>query len=73
MVYERAALHRNPQHISNVARKLTKTVRRSLLVDSRCKEEKDTEDIGACLEPSTGYPDLRGSYTVLKGGTSTRL
>ena len=49
-----------------MARTLTKPVPRSLLVDSRQISEKDAEEIGACLEPATGNPDLQGSYTVLK-------
>ena len=45
---------------------LTKTVQRSFLVDSRWREEKSAEETGACLEPVTVNPELRGVYTVLK-------
>ena len=43
-----------------------KYVWRSLLVDSRWKLGKATEEIGACMETATGKPDLRGAYTFQK-------
>ena len=42
---------------------------------SRRRAEKAAEEIGACLEPATGSPELRGAYAVLKKWyrhTSTR-
>ena len=66
LIDEHAALRRNPRHNTNVARMLTTSIQRSLLVGSRRQAEKATEDIGTCLEPATGSPDLRGEYTVIK-------
>ena len=40
MIDERASLCRNPQHIRNVARKLTKAVRRYLQVNYRRQTEE---------------------------------
>ena len=66
MIDECTALSHNPLHKINVERKITKSVWRSLLVDSRQPAEKAADDIGACLEPLTVNPDLRGAYAVLK-------
>ena len=49
-----------------MVRTLTKSVRSFLLVESRRQAEKATEGVGACLEPATGNPELRGAHVVLK-------
>ena len=66
LIGECDALPRNPQHNRDLVRNLTNSIRRSLLVHSRRREEKSAEDIGACLEPATGNIDIRGAYVVLK-------
>ena len=65
MIYDRASLLRNTQHIRNMASKLNKAVRRSLLVDSKRQAEKAAEVTGVFLEPKTVTTDLRGAYAVL--------
>ena len=59
-------MRRNPCHRRNVARDLTRSVRRYLMADYRRKAEEAATDIGACLEPSTGGADPRRAYTILK-------
>ena len=61
-----ASFCRNPQHNQNAAHRITKDVRRSLLVDSRRQAEKVAEEIGSCLELLMGNPDLIGAYAVPK-------
>ena len=50
----RAALRRNPRHNHNVSRDITKSVRISLLVDSRRRFEEAATAIGAFLDPAAG-------------------
>ena len=59
-------MRRNPCHRRNVARDLTRSVRRYLMADYRRKAEEAATDIGACLEPSTGGADPCGAYATLK-------
>ena len=66
MVDNTASLRCNYRHNWNVARTLTKSVQRSLLVDSRRRAERTAEEIGTCLELMSGNLDLWGTYTVLK-------
>ena len=66
MIYECTNLCRNPRHTRNVAHTLKKAIHRSLLVNSRRQAEKAAEEIGACLEPEMGNPDLQGAHPVLK-------
>ena len=63
---ESSALLRNPWHNRKVVHTLTKTVWRSLLLDSRQQAEKAAEEIGAWLKLVTENSDLQGVYTVLK-------
>ena len=66
MIDKLAYLFRNPRHNRNVSRKMTKSVRRYLLVESRWKTEKAAEDIGTYMESLMGSPDLRGENMALK-------
>ena len=47
LIDERAALRHNPSHRRNVARALTKSVRRSLKENSRRRSEKAVAEIEA--------------------------
>ena len=66
LIDKRAAFFRNPRHSQNMARGITRTVCRSLMVDSRRRAEEAATEIGACLEPATGEADPCGLYTILK-------
>ena len=67
MIDERAFLRRNTQHNWNVALTLTKSVRRSLPVDSRKLAERVTKEIGDFLDPALGtHQYLQGAYTIIK-------
>ena len=61
MVDNRASLRCNSCHNYNVAYTLTKDVLRSLLVESRRIVDRAAKDIGTCLEPKLGNPDIQGS------------
>ena len=65
MIDKHASLRHKLRHNRNVERNLIKSIWRSLLVDSRRRTEKAVEEIGVCMEPTTGIPDLRGGYSVL--------
>ena len=66
LIDKRSNLRSNPHHFWIVARALKKSVHRSLLEDSQRQSEKAAAEVGACIKPSTGDMDLRGSYAVLK-------
>ena len=66
MIDKLAYLFRNPRHNRIVLRKMTKSVRRYLLVESRWKKDKAAEDIGTYMESLMGSTDLRGENMVLK-------
>ena len=66
LIDKRASLYRNPCHIRSVARVLTKSIRRSLIVESHRQAEEAVTAIWACLEPSAGETNLRGAYAILK-------
>ena len=58
LIDDLTALRRNPQHKSNVARTLSKSIQMLLLVDYRRRADKAAEEIGELLEPATRKPDL---------------
>ena len=67
MIDECASLCHKTQHNWNVVLILTKSVRKSLLVEFRKQAERASEEIGSCLDPAPGTPlDLQGAYTILK-------
>ena len=67
MIYECAALRHRLDHNRNMARALTRAVWRSLTAESQIRVEVATEEIGAFLETmQVTYPDLQGTYTILK-------
>ena len=66
MIDKQSYLRRNPRHNCNVARGLTKAVRRSLLVESWRRAKESATDIRACLDPAAGETDPRGAYAILK-------
>ena len=66
MINKCAALWRNPRHFQNVARALTKVIRKSLIGGSQWQAKKAASEIGGCLKPETGYTNLYRSYAVLK-------
>ena len=66
LIDKRADLQQNPRHGRNVARGLTRAVRRSLMADSRRQAEEAATDIGECMEPSTGEADPCRVYAILK-------
>ena len=57
LVEKLAALRRNPRHSRNVARGITRAVRRSLMEDYQRRAEEAATEIGACMETSTGGAD----------------
>ena len=66
MISKCTSLCHNYHHNQNMVCTLTKTIRRSLIVDTRRRAERAVEEIRACLEPTLGKPDPWGAYTVLK-------
>ena len=68
LIYARADHRKLPDHNRNVARTLTKSVRKSLEVDTCRRAELVTEDIGACLETPKGTPsDIQEECLIVKG------
>ena len=61
LIDKRASLRRNPCHCRNVARDLTKSVRRYLLDYFQWRADNASVDIRECLESSMGYTNLRGA------------
>ena len=66
LIEKRADLRRNPCHSQNVARGITRAIRRSLTTDYQRLAEEAATEIGTCLDPATGGVDPGGAYNILK-------